>query len=446
MMRASAKTATSRRQFLRKAALVVLGAAAAPHVVSASAGGAGGGAAPSNRIAMGCIGVGRMGTAHLRSFLGQEDVRMAAVCDVRESARQIAKALVDAFYGDTACAAYNDFRELLARPDIDAVVMAVPDHWHALVGLEAARRGKDIYYEKPMGLSVAEGQAVREAVRRHGVVFQFGTQQRSNQTYRLACELVRNGRIGSVHTVMVGSAVAAAGPNAPPEPVPPGFDYDLWLGPAPWAPYAAARCSPAWLTIHDYCLGCIGGAWGVHDMDIVQWALGTEDTGPVEVEGAGIIPRDGLCDVPITWEVQHRYASGVRLIHMDMRTALRRAKQFELAWMGALFQGTAGWVYVSRRGFFTHPEGLARESARPGEVRLAVSQDHRRNFLDAVKGRADPMASVESAVRSDTLCHQADVAIRLGRRLRWDPAGEVFVGDEEANRVLRRPMRSPWRL
>ncbi|NWF86082.1 MAG: Gfo/Idh/MocA family oxidoreductase, partial [Bryobacteraceae bacterium] len=392
------------------------------------------------------IGVGGMGTGHVRAFLNYPDVRIIAVCDVRDANAQRAKQIVDQRYGDTACAAYRDFRELLARPDIDAIVMACPDHWHVLVGLEAARRGKHMYFEKPLSMSIGENKAMRDAVRRSGVVFQFGTQQRSSENYRRACELVRNGKIGQLKTIMVGSATAPRNRVHPVQPVPAGFDYEMWLGPAPWAPYCDERCTRNWTHISDYSLGCLSGAWGIHDIDIAQWALEADHTGPVETEGRGGFMRGGLYDTAEWWEVEHRYANGVTLIHMDMPNALKRAWQFRLQWMSMLFLGSEGWIHASRQNLTTHPAGLARLTIGPNEKRVIHSNDHRRNFLDAVRSGGGTISPIEAAVRSDSVCHHAHVALRLGRKLRWDPAREEFIGDPQANRMLARPMRAPWRI
>jgi hypothetical protein len=216
---------------------------------------------PSDRITIGHIGVGGMGSGHVRAFVQNKDVQTVAICDVRRQHREAAKNVIDTAYSNQDCALYNDFRELIARPDIDAVVMACPDYWHALIGLEAARNRKDMYYEKPMSMSIAENSAMREAVKRYGVVFQFGTQQRSDNSYRFACEMVRNGRLGKLQNIMIGTATAPYSPDLPPEPIPEGFDYNMWLGPAPWAPYNTRRCTRDWTHIHDYSLGCLSGAW-----------------------------------------------------------------------------------------------------------------------------------------------------------------------------------------
>jgi len=432
----------SRRCFLKRSSL----AAVFPAIVSSSALGLNGAVAASDRIVMGMIGVGSMGSGHVRGFLTHPDVRVVAICDVREEFRARAKATVDAKYGDKACATFADFRELLARRDIDGVLIAVPDHWHALIGIEAARAGKHMYYEKPMARTVAESKAARAAILRHQVVFQFGTQQRSSYNYRFTAELVRNGRIGELKRIMIGSATSQYVPNQPEQPVPPGFDYEMWLGPAPWAPYTFERCTRNWTLIYDYSLGCVSGAWGIHDVDIAQWVLGTDHTGPVEVEGWGTFPKEGLYDTATAWEVEHTYANGVKLIHMDMRTALKKARQFSLHWMGMLFEGTEGWVYVSRDGVHAEPQSLLKAVIGPNETQFPRSTDHRRNFLDCVKTFRQPISPIEAAVRSDTVCQQADIAMRLKRKLRWDPVREAFVEDEQANRMLSRAMRTPWHL
>jgi predicted dehydrogenase len=445
-----------RRQFLKNVCGTALGAASFPYVVPSSVFGANGAVPPSEKIVMGFIGVGSMGGGHLRSFLGYNDVRVAAVCDLREIFRQKALDRVRQRYGGDGCKVYHDYRELLAREDIDAVTVVVPDFWHALIGIEAARNGKDMYYEKPMAMSIADGKAMRSAVNRYKVIFQFGTQQRSDDKFRFACELARNEKIGKLHTIMVGSYPSITCPNQPIQPVPPKdeFDYDTWLGPAPWAPYTYERCASRamgtegmWTHIYDYSLGGLGGAWGIHPIDIAQWGNGTDLTGPIEIHGTGIIPADGLADTPIEWEVEHIYANGVKMIHMNTRTALKRAEQFKLHnGLGILFLGDEGWVLVERGFIDAEPKSLLTATIGPDEIRLPRSNNHRRNFIESVKSRQQPICPVDIGVRSDTICHLDDIAIRLGLKLRWDPEKEQFVNDEQANRMLSRPMRSPWHL
>jgi predicted dehydrogenase len=434
---------SSRRQFLQSTAAAA-GAVAFPYVIRASALGGAGRSAPSERIAMASIGLGIQGTGLMRAFLGHNDARIVAVCDVRASQRQKAKDIVDQHYGNKDCVTYNDFREVCGRPDIDAVCIATPDHWHVLVSLEAARNGKDMYTEKALGLSVAWDQALREACHRYGTVFQWGTQQRSDKQFRFGCELVRNGRIGKLHTILVGVPHDFPVPNQPTQPVPEGLDYDLWLGPAPWAPYTYQRCRPwtqeesysNWYHISDYCLGGIGGYWGVHHVDIGQWGHGTDDSGPVEIEGTAVFPKDGLADCAVSWKVYHKYADGVTMIYMDNE----QHKQ------GVTFQGTDGWVHVNRQGIWAEPQSLLTSVIGPDEIHLTQSKGHQRNFLDAVKTRGQTICPVDVAVRTDTICHLTDICTRLGRKLTWDPQKEDFVNHPEARRMLSRPMRSPWHL
>ncbi len=433
-----------RRHFLRSTLQSAVAAIATPYIVPSTVLGRGNTVEPSNRITMGFIGLGIQGTGLLRAFLAEKDVQVVAVCDVRESQRQKARGIVDERYGNTACLAYNDFREVCHRDDIDAVCIATPDHWHVHVSLEAARAGKDMYTEKALGLSLAWDKALQNACHRYGTVFQWGTQQRSDRNFRYGCELVRNGRIGDLQTILVGVPHDFPFPNQPTQAVPKGLDYDMWLGPAPSTPYTYQRCRPwtkeesysIWYHISDYCLGGIGGYWGVHHVDIAQWGHGTDETGPVEIEGAAMFPEDGLADCAISWKVQHRYADGVTMVYMDNE----QHKQ------GVTFQGTEGWVHVNRQGIWAEPESLLTSVIGQDEIHLIESKGHQRNFLDAVKMRGQTICPVDVAVRTDTICHLTDICTRLGRRLRWDPEKEDFIDDPEASRMLTRAMRSPWRL
>jgi predicted dehydrogenase len=408
-----------------------------------------GGVAPSDRIGFGLIGVGRQGSGHVRGFLNHPDVQVRAICDANQANLERGVTTVNRRYNNNDCASIADFRQLLARTDIDAVMIATGERWHPLITIEAVRRGKHVYCEKPLGLSVAEGQAVRENVVRHGRVFQIGTQQRSSFNYRHAVELVRNGRIGQLKTIMIGSV---RGPSnrlmEEPRPVPPGIDWDMWLGPSPWAPYSDMRISTAaWLFISDYGLGCLDGAWGIHDIDIAQWVADADSSGPIDVEATGTFYTD-IRDVAQEYVCEHTYANGVKLIHMDMVTARKRAAEFNaLPSTGAtVIYGTEGWIFVSREGIRTKPEHLVREKFRPGEKRVIFSNDHRRNFLDAIRTGSQPIAGVEAAVRGLTVAQQEEIALRLARKLRWDPAKEQFIDDAAANRKLARAMRSPWHI
>jgi len=416
----------TRKTFLKRAAAV----AAAPHVVPAAAFGA------ANRVAVGCIGVGPQGNGVMGGFLNDRSAHVVAVCDVNAHRRKAAQDRVNRHYGDTGCAAYNDFRDLLARDDIDAVLIASPDHWHVLHGLAAARAGKDMYIEKPLGLSIEEGRTLRDVIHRYDRRFQFGTQQRSSREFRFACDLVRNGRIGQLDTMKVGAPASRADGNYPPMPVPDWLDYDLWLGPAPQAPYTENRIvNNFWWHMTDYALGFVAG-WGIHHVDIAQWGNGTDATGPVEVEGTGEFPADGMCDCATKWNILCKYANGVT---MDFADNTQNDQ-------GVRFEGAEGWVHV-RRGFIdAHPKALLRTTFGPDEPRVYESNSHVGNFVDCVRTRRKTVCPIETAVRSDTICQLSDIAMRLDRKLRWDPDAERFLDDPEANRKLARAMRSPWHL
>ncbi len=427
----------TRRNFLKSAAAAgaVVGL---PAIVPSSVFGA---EAPSERITMGWIGVGGRGSSLLGAFLRFKDAQVLAACDVKKQQRDRAKSSIDRRYGTKSCVAYNDFRQLCARDDIDAVVVATTDHWHVLAALEAVRSGKDVYVEKPLGMSVEQAQVLRETVQRYGRVFQFGTQERSNRNTRFACEMALSGRVGKIHTITVASRFSKVSPNYPTQPVPDWLDYDLWLGAAPWAPYTANRVrnQGGWFHISDYALGFIAGC-GIHTIDMAQWGNGTVLTGPVEVEGFGEFPADGLCNCATGWDVNLKFANGVTMRFTDGKRNP----------YGVRFEGPDGWVFV-KEGHLggnvnANPKSLLREPIGPGEVHLPVSTHHQRNFLDCIKTRARTIAPIEEAVRSETLVQLSDIAMRLGRKLKWDPDKELFIGDEYANRMLKRPMRPPWRL
>jgi predicted dehydrogenase len=306
----------TRRHFLKDTARLTLSTAALPSLVSASVLGRGGASGPSNRITIGCIGVGPQGQGDMGNFLNQKDARVVAVCDVKAEQRESARAAVNGRYGNKDCAVYNDFRELVGRKDIDACLVATPDHWHVLVALAAVRAGKDIYVEKPLGLSLTEDWALRKEVLRHRCVFQFGTQQRSSRLFRLACELVRNGRIGQLKHINVWAPGSAPGGSTVVVPVPPGVDYDMWLGPAPFKEHTQDLCSAdgvkkTWWFKSEYALGFIAG-WGIHPIDIAAWG-GDLFGGPIDVEGRGTFHCEGACDTATIWEVNLRFASGVSM-------------------------------------------------------------------------------------------------------------------------------------
>ena len=438
----------TRRRFLKRASGAAVGVVGFPYFVSPSALGKAGNVAASNRITVGCVGVGPRGIAVMRNFLAQKDAQVVAVCDVKRTAYENARNLVNKHYQNDDCATYKVFREIVSRDDINVVSVATTDHWHVLVSLAAARTGKDIYLEKPMGLSVAEDQALREACHRYGTVFQFGTQQRSDRNFRFACELALNGRIGKLHTINVWSPGSASGGSPEPVPEPDWLDYDMWLGPAPYTPYTKDRCSNKyWWFISDYALGHIAG-WGVHPLDIAVWGGGEKLIYPVEIQGKGVWPSPaGVCDTAMNWNVVLKYDSGVTMnftgnpFPEEWKNRYGRTTSH-----GTAFEGSEGWVHVDRAGINAHPKEMLATEFGPNDIHLYESSNHVRNMLDCVKSRARTICPIDEAVQADTICQISDIAIRLEQKLRWDPKEECFVNNETANRKLTRSMRSPWRL
>jgi predicted dehydrogenase len=432
---------------------------AAPLVVPAMPAGA---PNPSNRIGVGIIGTGTRGLVLLRRFLANPVAQVVIVCDANRGSKgykdpaqclgcEPAHQVVNTHYAKriksgcySGCADCADFRDVIARPDVDAVVIATPDHWHAAMTVMAARAGKDVYCETPLSLTVGQGRQMIDAVRANERILQTGSNQRSNPLIRFACELIRNGRIGRVEriTAFIGDCdKAGPGPGWEADPVPDGFDYDAWLGPAPEAPYHRDRCFHGFRFNYDYAGGQVTNH-GVHWIDLAQWALGVEDSGPVEIEcdGARFWPEGSLYNTPVEARFHCRYANGVRL-------ACETNKSFA----GVRFEGTIGAVEIGCGGVTTSPASLKNTHVGPDEVQLYHSNDHVANFLDCVNLRKEPVAPVEIGHRSATISHLGNIAIRLwkdGKRkvLRWDPARERFTNDDEANAMLRRPMRRPWRV
>jgi len=431
-------TNPARRRFLKWAAA----SAAVPYVMGASAAGAGR-PAPSERVTLGMIGLGGQGTGrNLRGFLAQRDAQVVAACDVDRQHLYRGKQMAEKHYarhkpsgGYRGCEAYNDFRDLLARDDIDAVCISTPDHWHVPMSVRAMRAGKDVICEKPT-LTVRQGRVLSATADRYGAVFQTSTEDRSLRVYHQMAELVRNGRIGRLRRIRVRLPAGPGKAGDPtPRPVPEGFDWDLWLGPAPWSPYCPGRTHWNFRWIIDYSGGQLTD-WGAHQLDTVQWANDTERTGPVEVEGRGKAHRDGLYDTFYEYHLRYRYASGVELFVDSGGTGLR-------------FVGTDGWVGNAawNRPVEASSAEILRSEIGPGETHLYTcpSGEHR-DFLDAVKARRDPYQPAEIGHRVATIAHIGNIAMWTGRKLRWDPETETFPGDAEANRYLDRAMRSPWAI
>jgi predicted dehydrogenase len=436
----------SRRQFFRCSTAAVGAAVAWPSIIRSSALGRGASVPPSERITMGAIGLGGQGTRDMQNLMAQDDVQFVAVCDVDTGRCNKAKSLVDAHYGNTDCAAYSDLREIMVRSDIDAVLIATGDRWHTLASIMAAKTGKDVYCEKPMSMTVAKGRALADTVRRYGTIYQCGTQRRSMRTFSFAVQMARSGKLGQLHTLRSYVRAGASCGLQPPQPVPEGFDYDMWLGPAPYTPYSQAFVNSTWRNHFDYNGGMVTD-WGAHCNDLAQWANDSELTGPVEYEGSAEFPRDGFCNVPIHLSVTSRYSNGVKLVlHEEKKLPIWPTENAELA---VKFEGTEGWVYVDDGGNVdAEPKSLLQDR-RFGPQQWTDAANwvgHHRNFLDCVKTRGRPIAPAEVAHRSTTTCHVANICLRLGRKVRWNPEAERFVDDPQADRMLARAMRAPWHL
>lgn len=432
----------SRRGFLKRSTAAAAAAVAFPYIIPSSALGLSGTVAPSNRITMGCIGVGSQGAGNMRGFLRIPEVQVLAVCDVDRKHAEEAQASVNETYEDQGCASYKDFRELLERKDLDTVSIALPDHWHAIPTIAAARKGLDIYAEKPLALTIVEGRAMVDAINRYGNIWQTGSWQRSRENFRRGCELVRNGRLGEIHTVKVGLPTGSAIEPQPEMPIPEHLDYDFWLGPAPEEPYTEKRCHWDFRWILDYSGGQLTD-WAAHHCDIANWGMGTEYTGPVTVKGEGEFPRDGLWNAAVNYMVECTYAPGASPVAPNGFTMLV-SNSFP---MGAQFEGTEGTLHVSRGDTLTaEPAGILDSEIGPDEIQLYRSTNHAQNFLDCVRTRQRTVTPIEPAHYAINIAHLGNIAMKLERELRWDPVRERFVNDPEADRKLSRATRAPWHI
>ncbi len=433
-------TKVTRRRFLQQATKIFGTTLIGPTIIPASALGRGGAVAPSERITMGFIGVGGQGGGHLLGgswtyvvggYTGRKDVQVLAVCDVWRDRRERACQRVNAHYAgesgraaSTVCTAYTDFRDVLARADIDAVLIATPAHWHATMTAMAAATGKDIYCEKPTAVTLRESQAVLAAVRRYGRVYQAGTQQRSEYggKFRTACEFVRSGRIGRLKEIYAyrdGGGIFWPKRFGPAKPIPEGFDWDLYLGPAPWLPFDGLTGA------HRFDIGELN--WGQHHYDIVQWAAGADATGPVEI----FLEGNRSC---------YKYASGVTVYGKPYPGEPVGGSG------GACFVGTAGRIAVDRDRLVSDPPEIVREPLLPGEVHLYRNSGHSDNFLECVRTRKKTICDIDIAHRAVSAVLLGGLAKQLQRSVKWDPQSEQCPGDEEATRLLSIAKRAPWRI
>jgi predicted dehydrogenase len=433
----------NRRSFIKAAAATAVAPTIVPSSVFARP-------APSDTLQFGCIGVGRQGQGDMQELIyrGLEaGARVVAVCDVDSHRMEDAQWLAEKIYtvetgkdASKTVKAYRDFRELLSRKDIDGVLIVTPDFWHAAHAIAAADAGKDIYLEKPLTYSIAEGRKLVAAVRKNKSILQVGSQQRSSIHFLMACELARNGRVGRLQTIRVWLPEDQGSGDPRPEPVPPNLDYDAWMGPTAVAPFAEDRVHPqtsyerpGWLQIEPYCLGMVTG-WGSHMMDIAQWGHGSDLSGPVSIEAKAEFPDRGLFDVHTKFQAEAVYKDGVRLIMETGNPA------------GVRFEGDQGWVFVERGAIKASDPAILKWKPGQGEVKLLQSGNHMKNFLEAMRARKDPIAPVDVGHRSNSICIMTHIAMKLGRKLAWDPEAERFVGDDEANLRLDYPHREPWKV
>jgi predicted dehydrogenase len=454
----------SRRDFLSTAGKGLVATSVItgfPSIVPASVLGA---FSPANRINIGAIGNGRISRAHDLPGLWKHDTaRIMAVCDLDSHRVEDARTLVNEYYAKKAgkkydgVSTYGNYQDLLANKDVDAVVISTPDHWHAIIAIHAVQAGKDVYLQKPASLTITEGRALSDAVHRSGRIFQIGSQQRSSPQFRYAAELVRNGRIGQLRTVLIGLPGDPAGEIEPPMPVPKNLNYDMWLGSTPLVPYTEKRVHPhvgydrpGWLRCEQFGAGMITG-WGAHHIDSAHWGMETEYTGPVEIWGTAEFPAKGLWDVHGPFKTEAMYANGVHMIVSGEYPN------------GIRFEGTDGWIFVSRGNEtvtasdpvakLQDPQALNASDPKiiksvigPDEIHLYESKDHHGNWLDCIKSRHQPIAPVEVAHRACSACLLHHMAMKLKRKLYWDPGRERFKNDEEANGLLSRPQRIPYSL
>ena len=441
----------SRRRFLTKTATASVLASQLPSLTPLIAAPAESGRL--DKISIGCIGTGDRGRQVMQHFLNQPDCRIVAVCDVKSDAMKQGKDLVDRQYQSRDCAAYSDFRELLANPKIDAVLIASTDNWHVLHALAAVRAGKDLYLEKPLAVSFGEGRLLRDEVLKKKSVFQFGTQQRSERKFRVACELVRNGYIGKLKHINVWAPGSKAGGSSRQVPPPPTLDYEFWLGPARYRPHTERLTdNSTWWYISDFAVGFIAG-WGIHPMDIALWGAGSAVESPVEVEGKGTFPSTGICDTAMDWDVDFKFANGLTMKFVGVgESHFAHEKEWQerygrLETHGTVFEGTEGWIHVDRTRINLYPENLIDIDPDTFKTKLVHSSDHVKNFLLSIKTRERTVSPIESAVLADAFCHVPNIALRLKRKLKYDPASERFDSDAEANqRLAVRAMRVPWKV
>ena len=435
---------TSRRDFVKKSIPVMVGTFVIPGIIPSTALGMGGRKAPSDRIVLGCIGTGSQGNGNMRNFLRRIDnVQVVAICDIDASHIDRAKGMVDKAYNNSDCRTYNDYREFLEKEKLDAVSVAIPDHWHGLIYTAVADKKLHMYGEKPLARSIYEGKAIVNAVKKNNLVFQTGSWQRSQANFHRAVELVRNGRIGKVKYVEVGLPDGGRSIGTPPVmEVPSGLDWEMWLGPALKVPYRGV-CHGNWRWIMDYSGGQLTD-WAGHHIDIAQWGLGLDHTGPVEITGMGVFPREGIYNVPVEYDIMCKYSNGVEL-RVANKSRISVKHIFGGENQGATWYGEKDWLHVDRAGQIAASDPkILEEVIGENEIQIYKSTDHWGNFLDCIRSGKETIAPVEVAHRAISVGLLGEIAILTGQKIKWNPDKEEIIGNTFAGRLLCRPYRNPW--
>lgn len=429
---------SNRREFLRKAGIATMGMGMFPTIVKSSVLGLNGRVSPSNKIPMIVIGCGAMGNANLNTFISFDDVKIIAVCDVDHTRTTDSKKIIDTHYGNNDCRMYGDFREMLEQEQSDTAAISLPDHWHAIISCATANKKIDIYGEKPLARYLRESRAIADTVKRNQVIWQTGSQQRSVESFRHAASLVRNGVIGNVSAVEVGLPDGGTYIGNPQKmDVPENVNWDMWLGPAPKVPFRGIL-HWHWRWIMEYSGGQLTD-WAGHHIDIAHWGLGLDHTGPLTIKAKGRPNNDGIYNVPVAYDIECEYANGLQM---------RIANQSRLSHgMGVLWKGSNGWIHVNRHALNASDEDILKVQIDESGIHLYESTNHQRNFIDCVKSREAPITPAETGHRSISVAYLAEIAMKTGQKLYWDPQNERFTDNNiYATRLLQRPYRAPWKI
>ncbi|MCU0473890.1 MAG: Gfo/Idh/MocA family oxidoreductase [Bacteroidales bacterium] len=430
---------STRRDFVRHSAAAAAGIFVLPEIIPSSVFGTGGKTAPSDRIVMGCIGTGSQGMSNLNHFLQlKEAPQFVAACDIDSLHLAKAKTTIDTFNKDSGCRTYWDFREFLEKEKLDAVSIALPDHWHGIIYTEAVNKNLNVYGEKPICRTINDGQTIVAAVKKTNVIWQTGSWQRSLPNFRRGAELAINGRAGKIKNIEVGLPDGVRGIGTPPvAEVPPQLNWEMWLGPAPKVPYRGVSHWD-WRWILDYSGGQLTD-WAGHHIDMANWGAGLEYTGPVEISGSGIYPSDGIYNVPVEYDILCKYANGI-----EMRVA--NSSRLKLG-MGTTWYGDKGWIHTDRGNKLSASDPkILDEVISENEIQLYKSDDHWQNFIDCVRSGDQPIAPIEVAYRAISVGLLGEIAMTTGQTIHWDPDKEEIIGNPGATRLLSRPYRQPWTL